>query len=529
MNDIIINKIFNRRGVAASRDINSWNLCQFVSASERISLPARKFVDCYLRLSVILLLGVLISCSEEKQENIVAKIGEREISVDEFLNRSELTPRPFYCRSDSEQDKIIILNTLITEKLFALEGQSKSTLLDKHMFKAYIKGRKEQYMREELFNQMAVKESELDSVDISEAFKLAGLVYDVDFYRLGTEKGLSLQKDLEANPGSEDSVFNALSDLEQTPRHTVHFIDPEFPSLHHTLYSKKWSKGEIIGPIRLRETQYMVLRIKNVLYDPAISQTEIVDRRKRVKEKLVEKQTNQRWNQFTASLMKGKKIQFIPDITKKVAQLWIHNFMKDDRIIQVEGSSDKQYGQFVQEVDLLSAETMFKVNNDIWTVADFKNALLSHPLIFRKADLAPSEYLQQFRLAVADLVQDIFITKEAYAQGIDNIKTIKNKVAMWEDAYLALEHRENIIAAHRDNKEEGEQNRNYHKLIEPYIDNLKNKYKGRIEINMELLNKIKLTNTDFISAQQFVPYQQIVPAFPFLTRDDQLGFGSLLN
>jgi hypothetical protein len=471
----------------------------------------------------------MISCSEEKQENILVKIGEREISVDEFLNRSELTPRPFYCRSDSEQDKIIVLNTLITEKLFALEGEPKSTLLDKPLFKAYIKGRKEQYMREELFNRMAVKESELDSIEISEAFKRAGLVYDVDFYRLGTEEALALQKDLEANPGSEDSLFNALYDFEESPRHTMHFIDPEFPSLHHTLYSKQWSKGEIIGPVRLRETQYMVLRIKNVIYDPAISQTEIVDRRKRVKERLVEKETNQRWNQFTARLMKGKKIQFIPDITKKVAQLWIHNFTRNDRIIQVEGSSDKQYGQFVQEVDLLSAETMFKVNNDIWTVADFKNALLSHPLVFRKVDLAPSEYLQQFRLAVADLVQDFFITKEAYAQGIDNLKTIQSNVAMWKDAYLALEHRDNILAALRDNKGEGEQTRNFHRLIDPYINSLKNKYKGQIEINSGILKKIKLTHTDLVTAQQFVPYQQIVPAFPFLTRDEQLEFGSLLN
>ncbi len=488
-----------------------------------------KYCSDISKILVFLILSIFLSCSEEKEQNILAKIGDVEITVDEFLNRSELTPRPFYCRSNSDRDKIIILNTLIIEKLFAFEGRSSSTLLDQPKFKAYIRGRKEQYMREEMFNQMAVSENDLDSVEISNALKLSGFVYDVEFIRFNTELANMLQKDMQANPEVKDSLFNALNQFENALRHRLRFKDPEFPSLHHTMYGQKWKKGEIIGPIRLRETQYMVLKIENVFYDPAMSQTEFVDRRKRVKEKLIEKQTNKAWNQYTANLMKGKKVQFVPDITKKVAELWSKNFSKDDGVLKIRGESDKDYGQFVQEIELLSEETMFKVNNDIWTVADFKYSLLSHPLVFRKADLTPSDFLPQFRLAVADLVQDTFITNEAYDQNIDKLKKIKRKVAMWEDAYLALEHRNKFIASDRDNNATSEESKNFHTLIDGYIISLKNKYEGQIEVNVNLLKNIKLTHTDFVTVQQFVPFQQNVPMFPFLTRDDQLGIDSLLN
>ncbi len=483
-----------------------------------------------LKTISILALLFLFGCSEEKQKDILAKIGDREISLQEFLNRCELTPRPFYCRSGSEKDKKIILNTLILETLFALEEKEESTLLKKSLFNAYIKGRKEQYMREELFRQMTENERELDPDSLENSYKLAGLVYDVEFFMLNdTKKAMALQKEKSLNPEILNSLFSSLNSLEKVPKHTINFKDPEYPSLHHTVYSKKWKENDIIGPVRLRESQYMVLKIKDILYNPAVTQTEIVDRKKRVKESLVEKQTNKKWNKFTSHLMKGKVIEFIPEITTKMAELWAKNFIKKEEnpLMQVTAKADKEVGVFVKEIDLLLDKPMLKLNEEEWKVADFKNLVLSHPLVFRKADLVQSEVLSQFKLAVADLIQDSFITKVAYDKNIDEQKSVQEKVSMWENSYLALEHRKNILNSIRA-KVEGK-TKNFNTIINPYIKKLQSKYSNQIEVNMKLLKSIKLTHNDFVTSQQFVPYQEIVPAFPVLTRNDQMEFGSLEN
>jgi hypothetical protein len=126
-------------------------------------------------------------------------------------------------------------------------------------------------------------------------------------------------------------------------------------------------------------------------------------------------------------------------------------------------------------------------------------------------------------------VQDTFVTQEAYAQNLDKLKSIQRKVAMWEDAYLALEHRNKFITSNRNKNDSGRKSKNFHTQIDGYIIDLKKKYEGKIKVNAALFKNLKLTHTDLISVQQFVPHEQIVPMFPILTRDDHLGIDSLLK
>lgn len=69
---------------------------------------------------------VLLShCSTQKpssHETILAKVGDKTISVNEFIRRAEYTPRPAYCRGENYIHRKIILNSLVAEKLLALEA-----------------------------------------------------------------------------------------------------------------------------------------------------------------------------------------------------------------------------------------------------------------------------------------------------------------------------------------------------------------------------------------------------------------------
>jgi len=83
----------------------------------------------------------LTSCTVETTDselNVLAKVGSRTITLQDFIRRAEYSIRPLYCRQANYIHKKIILNSLIAEKLFALEAEkAKVDLLDYVFFNLY--------------------------------------------------------------------------------------------------------------------------------------------------------------------------------------------------------------------------------------------------------------------------------------------------------------------------------------------------------------------------------------------------------
>lgn len=54
---------------------------------------------------------ILLSCDkktpEQSAEKIIARIGDKTISMDEFVSRAEMTVRPEYCRGEKDIHKRI--------------------------------------------------------------------------------------------------------------------------------------------------------------------------------------------------------------------------------------------------------------------------------------------------------------------------------------------------------------------------------------------------------------------------------------
>jgi len=55
--------------------------------------------------------------------DILAVVGDRIITSQDFIRRAEYSIRPLYCRQSNYIHKKIILNSLIAEKLFAIEAE----------------------------------------------------------------------------------------------------------------------------------------------------------------------------------------------------------------------------------------------------------------------------------------------------------------------------------------------------------------------------------------------------------------------
>jgi len=154
---------------------------------------------------LLLYLLLILGCESKKPEisgdQILVKIADRVITKDEFIRRAEYTIRPNYCKLDNYIHRKIILNSLIAEKLLSLEAGTANDLAENKEFQEYIKGRKEQAMRQLYYYDRAYKKVHLDSCEVKKVYQLAGRTYDVQYLRLPAEKVAAAAYHLLKNEG----------------------------------------------------------------------------------------------------------------------------------------------------------------------------------------------------------------------------------------------------------------------------------------------------------------------------------------
>ena len=95
-------------------------------------------------LSCIIIFAIIAtSCSKPqriKEELVLAIIGNKTITIQDFIRRSEYTIRPSYCSRSNYLHKKIVLNSLIAEKLTATEMENANDeLLESNHFKNFLK------------------------------------------------------------------------------------------------------------------------------------------------------------------------------------------------------------------------------------------------------------------------------------------------------------------------------------------------------------------------------------------------------
>ncbi len=180
---------------------------------------------------------------------------------------------------------------------------------------------------------------------------------------------------------------------------------------------------------------------------------------------------------------------------------------------------------YADEGENFLSQSFFTVDGRVWTVDDFRRELVLHPLVFRQRKMPSHEFAEQFRLAVADLVRDHFVTKEAYRKGYDKVNVVQRNADMWRDRFLALDQVNKYLA------EIGE-NRNFkqhmmeiiEKKLNPYINRLQQKYYKKITLDFDTFEDIQLTTIDLFVKQPEMPYKYVVPMFPVVTNDHMLEY-----
>ena len=168
-------------------------------------------------------------------------------------------------------------------------------------------------------------------------------------------------------------------------------------------------------------------------------------------------------------------------------------------------------------------QTLLTLNDDSYTLGDVLEWIKIHPLVFRKGYLTDLPFANQLKYALADLIRDRELNKEAQKRKLNIDPEVLREYEKWYDNYQAMKNR-NVVFGDKDLSSLGVPDE-----LNEYFYNLVNKYSDQIWINMDALNSINLSSIDMMVYNNIGGYKINTPIFPIITSHHQIDYGQLME
>ncbi len=262
---------------------------------------------------LLLMLFLQHGCGKKPKvdfDNIVAIIAGDTLFISEFLTRAEYNVRPTYCDNKRDYDKHIILNSIIAEKLFALESTNTRSLVDNERFNARIKGIKEQIMREELLydeinSKIVVPQDEIRQYYINSK-KIVDAVaifipnsIDANAVYKDAQNGMNFKQLSEKYIGISKPIEKKI---------TWETVDE---GAQLAIFSDNVTQGTIIEPIE-SEGGKRLIKVIGWTEEIELSPGTVDKQMELIKGKLHNRYVAEVTNKYVANIMKGKELKFDP-------------------------------------------------------------------------------------------------------------------------------------------------------------------------------------------------------------------------
>jgi len=446
----------------------------------------------------------------------LAQIDDQIITVQDFIERAEYTPRPLYCKGNSNIDKRIILNTLIGEKLFSMEMKKDvPSTIDK-----YLIGRKNQKMREVLFNY--VTSGSLTQKDkFSHWYDLASLEYDISYlsvldHQLVEEIENSI---IEGESLNSIYLFHAKSSDIPT-REKINLFTADNRALREELFSKIWSRGDVFGPIVTDDNIIMFVQVDKRRKILDLNPNSIIQINDEITTLINSHLQESRFQNFVNDLMSGMTFELNPEVYFKFSKSikkWYHE-MGD--ISNLDTASDKIPLLKIKDTQ----DILLTLNGEKISVDQVLHWLAIHPLVFRDGYYKDLHFTDQLKYALADLIRDHTLNDKSKELDLDKHPEVIAEYDKWYDNYRAIAQRKEIIG-----KDSEFNSIKVSSALNEYFIGLTQKYTEEIRINVDLLNNISLSSIDMATYNKIGPYKLAVPLFPVITDTYKFNYGQPIS
>ena len=462
---------------------------------------------------VAFLLMLFSSCSNLVEKNKpLATVYGNEISVEEFITRSEYSIRPDFCNENSIKDKKIILKNLILEKLISNKYIENNNLSKNQQ--DYITGRSNQALRRKLYSKVLDDSIKIQKKVISEQLNLVNREYDLSYIQI-PHNFKKLNEVLMA--WESDSLFT-----ETYPRIAIFtkklkWNEFEQKEVLDSLFIPEIQKNQIIGPFFIGKFS-MFLKVIDWVERPSTLENETKFKNQRLTDYLKNEMVENTFLNFIKNVMKNKNIHFKKDSFNSFVNIFGENLiMNENQIIDLKLRKNRFNMELNDQTKLNPSDTLFLVGEELWTIKKLLDNIKWHPLVFRKYKMKKSEFPFQLKFAISDLVRDHYLTSEAYIEELNKNDFLINQNNMWINFFNCQNYLKekfpNAISLNNWLEDEGFQL----ELNELIDENSKDIY-----INWQELEKLIITDIPFSAIYKNESYSNVTAEILPLTKSQHI-------
>lgn len=471
-------------------------------------------------------------------DSVLAVVDGKNITKNDFIRRSEFTIRPSYCRQDSYIDKKIILNSLIAEKLLAIEAEKNGEKLTENI-ENYLKSRNEQLMRMILINNKVKTTVKIDSAKVNNIFKYAGRDYSISY--VSVKDSLiadQLKNELIENKKPFDSTLIYNYGVKEIPARNVQWNKIEHYSILDSLFSTDRKAGDVVGPIQAEKDQIIFLKINSYTDSPAITEMEFQNRLNSIRNSLEERDFDEKYNSYILKIMEHKKVEFEREtflaFTNIAAPIYLNEKNDREKLLK-EGvwnykNEEMKYLETRKNLEEIKDWIILKYNGENWNVNKLMTEIKNHPLVFREKKISNIDFGYQLQIAIMDLIRDKQLTKLAYENNYDTLREVIHENEIWKDNFYSLSGKYKILKMNGiDSLTKENFTKVMYDFLNPAVNKLQKEYSNSILINFKIFDNINITRTDMAVSYSNSPFPAVVPEFPTLTNKQIIDYGKKVN
>jgi len=486
-----------------------------------------KAIKISLFLCSLYLLGVT-NCGRDSQkqkvdlDRVIAIVDQDTLYVDDYIRRCEYTVRPDYCQKSGHHDKNICLNSLIAEKLFALEAGQENQLFRNTKFQAFLQGIKEQTMRESLFRDEIMAEIKVSDKEIQQAYVNSLKVINTEaifvpdqcdikaVYR-EAQAGMSFDKLGKKYPGISKKITKDVQ---------WGHIDED---AQDAIFSEKIKSGSVVPPLKA-PGGYRLIKVTGWTENVEFSEANRNQEMDNIKHRLEDYYFQKSYKAYLQNFMKGKRIDFEENSWSfMVAVLQTHYLSEEEQ--KKLAQKTPAFKELHDQIQKRGQEPFMKVDGKVWTILDFNNAIQIHPLELNPKELTVVNFPHKLQAAIASLVTDQYLTERAYKKNYQKSALVNRTVKEWRTSLSFVYHRDKYLEKSGfDGKITQDYFNAFDNYLTPYFEELKKKYDNKIFFNHEVMKDIELTHVPMIAHKTKGPYLMVVPPFPLVTNSVKTNY-----
>ncbi len=386
----------------------------------------------YLLKYFSVLIVLLINTNSFGQDTIIAKVGNLNITKDEFTDRYEFVPQP-NSNKDQSLKKYDLLYSIIAEKLWALEAEDENLISALETQTAFASIEK-MYVRDALYKIEIGDKSKASEQEINDALKkyfsdlFIAVIYEKDSSQIFDDfeklnSGISL---------------DSLSEMKKIEPKVIEIkygeMNEELENLFYNLNENEYST-----PLNLNGKWVIFKNEKTI--KRSFTSEDINAAVKRVKKIIEERKSDKVYNNFAKQFFSNLKVKTDGEIFWQIA----------DFLTQV--LSERKTANAIPDSENVKMEVKDILNLE----SKLGKETLDKPFVqFEENPVSTRNFLKQFIFdgfysnqvdektisvkldsRVKSFIENELLTREGYNRGLQNLPEVQSRIQMWKQNYLA--------------------------------------------------------------------------------------------